>query len=92
MSTSVKSKAAWATVPTQAVTAGGVTFNAHVLRNDPGLVTDGHRMKLYVMNWYTLLDGFELTHGFMLDKLKLKRDDYSAATREELVADLQAAR
>jgi hypothetical protein len=47
-------------------------------------------MKLYVMNWYTLLDGFELTHGFMLDKLKLKRYDYSAETREALVAELQA--
>jgi hypothetical protein len=47
-------------------------------------------MKLYVMNWYTLLDGFELTYGFMLDNLKLKRDDYTAASREELVADLQA--
>jgi hypothetical protein len=65
-------------------------LNAHVLRNDPGLVTDDPRMKLYVMNWYTLLDGFDLTHGFMLDNLKLKRDDYTAATREELVAELQA--
>lgn len=66
-------------------------LNAHVLRNDPGLVTEDPRMKLYVMNWYTLLDGFELTHGFMLDKLKLKRDDYSAETREALVAELQTA-
>lgn len=64
-------------------------LNAHALRNDPGLVTEDSRIKLYVMNWYTLLDGFELTHGFMLDKLKLKRDDYSAATREELVVELQ---
>ncbi|WP_440465685.1 ATP-binding protein [Pseudomonas sp. YH-1] len=62
----------------------------HVLRNDPGLVTDDPRMKLYVMNWYTLLDGFELTHGFMLDNLKLKRGDYTTTTREELVAELQA--
>lgn len=65
-------------------------LNSHVLRNDPGLVTEDPRMKLYVMNWYTLLDGFELTHGFMLEKLKLKRDDYSASTREELVVELQA--
>lgn len=65
-------------------------LNAQLLRNDPGLVAEDPRMKLYVMNWYTLLDGFELTHAFMLDKLKLKRDDYSAATKEELVAELQA--
>ncbi len=66
-------------------------LNTHVLRNDPGLITDDPRTKLYVMNWYSLLDGFELTHGFMLDKLKLKRDDYSAETREALVAQLKAA-
>lgn len=64
-------------------------LNAHVLRNDPGLVTEDPRMKLYVMNWYTLLDGFDLTHGFMLDKLKLKRDDYSTETKEALLAELQ---
>jgi hypothetical protein len=64
-------------------------LNDNILRNDPGLVTDAPRMKLYVMNWYTLLDGFELTHEFMLEKLKLKRDDYGAATKEELVAELQ---
>lgn len=64
-------------------------LSAHVLRNDPGLVTDDPRMKLYVMNWYSLLDGFELTNGFMLDNLKLKRDDYTHTTKDELVAELQ---
>lgn len=64
-------------------------LSAQLLRNDPGLVTEDPRMKLYVMNWYTLLDGFELTNGFMLDKLKLKRDDYSADARETLIAELQ---
>ncbi len=63
----------------------------HIARNDPGLVADDPRMKLYVMNWYTLLDGFELTHGFMLDNLRLKRDDYTTATKEELVSELQTA-
>ena len=60
-----------------------------IARNDPGLVAEDPRMKLYVMNWYTLLDGFELTHSFMLDNLKLKRDDYTTATKEDLVAELQ---
>lgn len=63
----------------------------NIARNDPGLVADDPRMKLYVMNWYTLLDGFELTHGFMLDNLRLKRDDYTTATRAELVSELQTA-
>lgn len=65
-------------------------LNAHVLRNDPGLVTDDPRMKLYVLNWYTLLDGFELTHDFMLENLKLKRNDYAAATKDELLVELQS--
>jgi hypothetical protein len=66
-------------------------LNDLVMRNDPGLITEKPRMKLYVMNWYTLLDSFELTHGFMLEKLKLKRADYSAQTREALVAKLQTS-
>ena len=40
---------------------------------------------------HTLLDGFELTHGFMFEKLKLKRDDFSAATKEELVAKIKTS-
>ena len=65
-------------------------LNNLIARSDPGWVADDPRMKLYVMNWYTLLDGFELTHGFMLDNLKLKRDDYTAASKDDLVAELQA--
>lgn len=64
-------------------------LSAQVLRNDPGLISDEPRMKLYVMNWYTLLDSFELTNSFMLEKLRLKRDDYSVVSREGLVEELQ---
>ncbi len=63
-------------------------LNNLIARGEPGLVADDPRMKLYVLNWYSLLDGFELTNGFMLDNLKLKRDDYSAVSKEELVAEL----
>lgn len=64
-------------------------FNNLNARGESGLVADDPRMKLYVLNWYSLLDGFELTNSFMLDNLKLKRDDYSAVSKEELVAELQ---
>lgn len=64
-------------------------LNSLIARGEPGLVADDPRMKLYVLNWYSLLDGFELTNGFMLDNLKLKREDYSTATKVELVAELQ---
>ena len=64
-------------------------LNSLIARGEPGLVADDPRMKLYVLNWYSLLDGFELTNGFMLDNLKLKRDDYSTVPKEKLVAVLQ---
>jgi len=42
-------------------------------RGELGLVSDDPRMKRYVLNWYTLLDSFELSNTFMLEKLKLQR-------------------
>lgn len=63
------------------------TLNA---KGEPGLVSDGDpKMKLYVHNWYTLLNSFELSNSFMLEKLKLKRSVLDGATKEELVKDLQ---
>lgn len=58
-------------------------------RGEQGLVNIRPRMKLYVMNWYSLLDGYELTYSFMLEKLKLKRADLEDRTRGELVSELQ---
>lgn len=59
-------------------------------RGDMGLVSEDPRMKRYVLNWYTLLDSFELSSRYMLDMLKLKRVNLEGATRVELVSDLQA--
>ncbi|WP_067277556.1 hypothetical protein [Mitsuaria sp. 7] len=59
-------------------------------RGDPGLVANRPRMKLYVKTWHWLLENFELTNGFMLEKLKLKRKQLERATKSELVSDLQA--
>lgn len=59
-------------------------------KGEPGLVSDGDpKMKLYVLNWYTLLNSFELSNSFMLEKLKLKRSEFDGQTRQELVKDLQ---
>ena len=66
-------------------------LNSLIPRGEHGLVTDEPRMKLFVMNWYTLLDSFELSNGFMLEQLKIKRAGLSGATKEELVAELQEA-
>jgi hypothetical protein len=48
-------------------------LNSMIARGEMGLVADDPRMRLYIMGWYSLLDSFELTNSFMLDKLKLKR-------------------
>lgn len=66
-------------------------LNGLIPRGELGLVADDPRMKLYVLSWYTLLDSFELSNSFMLEKLKLKRAKFDGATKEDLVAELQDA-
>lgn len=58
-------------------------------RGEAGLVTDDERMKRYVLNWYTLLDGFELTNSALLEKLRLRRDELSVVEKGEIVERLQ---
>ena len=55
-----------------------------------GLVSDDPRMKRYVLNWYTLLDGFELSHSSMLELLKLKRLNLENESKDNLLVDLQS--
>ncbi|NMM27507.1 MAG: DNA mismatch repair protein [Glaciimonas sp.] len=66
-------------------------LNGQIARGELGLVSDDPRMKRYVLNWYTLLDSFELANGFLLDQLKLKRSFFEASTKQELVSELQEA-
>ncbi|SEO64023.1 Histidine kinase-, DNA gyrase B-, and HSP90-like ATPase [Duganella sp. CF517] len=66
-------------------------MRGQIAKGEMGLVSDDERMKRYVLNWYTLLDGFELSNGHILQQLKLRRDDLSALTKDELVADLQTS-
>lgn len=64
-------------------------LNGQVARGELGLVSDDPRMKRYVLNWYTLLDSFELANNFLLEQLKLKRRLFETSTKQELVDDLQ---
>ncbi|MBU1219052.1 ATP-binding protein [Myxococcota bacterium] len=64
-------------------------LNGQLSKGELGLVSEDNKMKRYVLNWYTLLDSFELSNNFMLEKLKLKRSLYETETRQELVAELQ---
>jgi hypothetical protein len=63
-------------------------MKSQLAKGEIGLVSDDDRMKRYVLNWYTLLDGFQLANGFMLDQLKLRRDNLDSLTKDSLVADL----
>jgi hypothetical protein len=58
-------------------------------KNEMGLVSVDSGMKRYVLNWYTLLDGFELTHGHLLRILELRRNELTTATKDALVTELQ---
>ena len=64
-------------------------LNGQIARGELGLVSDDPRMKRYVLNWYTLLDSFELANSFLLEQLKLKRNFFETSTKQVLVADLQ---
>jgi hypothetical protein len=74
----------------QADTEINSRLQGQIHKSEMGLVSDDGAMKRYVMNWYTLLDGFELAHSHLLEVLKFRRDDLSGSTKEKLVADLQA--
>lgn len=66
-------------------------LGSHIQKGDMGLVGDDPRMKRYVKNWYTIFDGFELTNRFMLDKLKLERNnlELTGIGSKEIVSELQ---
>lgn len=69
----------------------GSRMRGQVSKGEMGLVSDDPRLKRYVLNWFTLLDAFELSNAFMLDKLKLQRDSLAGMSKAELVAQLQVA-
>lgn len=60
-------------------------------KGEMGLVSVDPGMKRYVMNWYTLLDGFELSHAHLLKTLELRRETLTPLTKAELVKSLQTA-
>ena len=66
----------------------GSRLKQQLSRGEIGLVTDDDRMKRYVLNWYTLLEGFELANSALLERLKLQRDELSLS-KNELVGNLQ---
>ncbi|MGS0740457.1 ATP-binding protein [Glaciimonas sp. GG7] len=66
-------------------------MKSQIPKGEMGLVSDDDRMKRYVLNWYTLLDRFEISNDFMLKNLNLRRDSLSNWSKDELVENLQMA-
>lgn len=62
---------------------------SHRSQNEPGLVMDDGKIKRYVKNWFSILDGFEITNNFMLKQLKVNRDMIESASKQELISNLQ---
>lgn len=60
-----------------------------LMSGEAGLYSVEPRMRRYVMNWYTLLDGFELANSALLERLKLKRDELAGVGKENLVENLR---
>lgn len=59
--------------------------------NDPGLAFTSNRGNIrgYVKTWATIFDEFELSNDYLLDKLKLKREELSKYSRKDLLSELQ---
>ncbi|MFM0642082.1 ATP-binding protein [Paraburkholderia metrosideri] len=64
-------------------------MRGQIAKGEMGLVSDDPRMKRYVLNWYTVLDSFEVSNDFLLKKLKTRRDSFSDLSKDDLVRDLQ---
>lgn len=54
-----------------------------------GLYFNDGKTKRYVLNWYTLLDGHELANQALIDSLRLRRDDLTSSSKQEVVEKLQ---
>ena len=54
-----------------------------------GLYLSDGKTKRYVLNWYTLLDGHELANRALIDSLRLRRDDLTSSSKQELIEKLQ---
>jgi hypothetical protein len=57
-------------------------------KGERGLVTTG-KFKRYIKNWYTIFDQFDLTNEYLLKHLKIKREDLSNKTSNQLISELQ---
>lgn len=61
-------------------------------RGVPGLIRQDERFTVFVLNWETILAGFELTNEYLLKHLRLKRTELEGASKVELVDALSGGK
>lgn len=59
-------------------------------RGVPGLIRQDEKFTVYILNWETLLAGFELTNAYLLQHLRLRRAALGGMSKEDLVQSLSA--
>lgn len=59
------------------------------IHQENGLVSKDNRIKSYVRDWFSILDEHELSHSYLLDKLKPRLPDYTDVSSEQLIDILQ---
>lgn len=59
------------------------------IHQENGLVSKDDRIKSYVRDWFSILDEHELSHSYLLEKLKPRLPDYTDVSSEQLIDILQ---
>lgn len=59
------------------------------IHQENGLVSKDDRMKSYVRDWFSILDEHELSHSYLLEKLKPRLPDYTDVSSDRLIGILQ---
>lgn len=59
------------------------------IHQEKGLINKDDKIKTYVRDWFSILDEHELSHNYLLEKLKPKLPDYTDVKPNELIEKLQ---
>ena len=60
-----------------------------ITKKDTGLCIDANNCKLYVKKWSQIVNDIELRHKYLLEKLKVERQELSTAqTLDEVLIEM----
>lgn len=60
------------------------------IHQEKGLINKDEKIKTYIRDWFSILDEHELSHNYLLDKLKPKLPDYTDVKPNKLIENLQS--